>query len=178
MKPHSGRPQADDLGPTSKMISHLCLLAGVQVSQQVWGHCIAQEQVCFHGCHHAFSTLDPCRPQAQCWGRVAGSPAEAKALCEPSWPILTRGSSVSTSALPPWRAPVVSGPLQFGQQWEGQGRWLGGLGSWPCPRLSSAPPLCTSSCHIRASCWLRIAFHLTQNFPPVNWLRVMAQKCS
>ncbi|XP_031411977.1 exonuclease mut-7 homolog isoform X12 [Meleagris gallopavo] len=147
-----------------------------QVSQQVWGHCIAQEQVCFLGCHHAFSTLDPCRPQAQYWGRAAGSPTGAKAQCEPSWPILTRGSSVITSALPPWRAPVVSGPSQFGQRWEGQGRWLGGQGSWPCPRLSSAPPLCTSSCHIRASCWVRIAFHLTQNFPPVNWLQVVAQK--
>lgn len=155
----------------------MCLLAGVQVSQQVRGHCIAQEQVCFLGCHHAFTTPDPCRPRAQCWRQAAGSPAGLKAVCEPSRPILTYGSSVITSALPPWRAPAVSGPSQFGQQWEAQGRGLGGRGSWPCPRLSSAPPLCTSSCHIRASCWVRIASRLTQNFPPVSWLRVMAQKC-
>ncbi|XP_072208959.1 exonuclease mut-7 homolog isoform X2 [Excalfactoria chinensis] len=148
-----------------------------QVSQQVWGHSTAQEQVCFLGCHHAFSTPDPCRPHAQCWGRAAGSPAGVKVLCEPSWPVLSRGSSVIPSALPPWRAPAVSGPSPFGQRWEAQGRWLGGRGSWPCPWLSSAPPLCTSSCHIRASCWVRIASHLTQNLPPVNWLRVMAQKC-
>ncbi|XP_024997250.2 exonuclease mut-7 homolog isoform X12 [Gallus gallus] len=148
-----------------------------QVSQQVRGHCIAQEQVCFLGCHHAFTTPDPCRPRAQCWRQAAGSPAGLKAVCEPSRPILTYGSSVITSALPPWRAPAVSGPSQFGQQWEAQGRGLGGRGSWPCPRLSSAPPLCTSSCHIRASCWVRIASRLTQNFPPVSWLRVMAQKC-
>eukprot|EP00076_Gallus_gallus_P031703 XP_024997241.1 exonuclease mut-7 homolog isoform X2 [Gallus gallus] len=148
-----------------------------QVSQQVRGHCIAQEQVCFLGCHHAFTTPDPCRPRAQCWRQAAGSPAGLKAVCEPSRPILTCGSSVITSALPPWRAPAVSGPSQFGQQWEAQGRGLGGRGSWPCPRLSSAPPLCTSSCHIRASCWVRIASRLTQNFPPVSWLRVMAQKC-
>ncbi|XP_040541580.1 exonuclease mut-7 homolog isoform X5 [Gallus gallus] len=148
-----------------------------QVSQQVRGHCIAQEQVCFLGCHHAFTTPDPCRPRAQCWRQAAGSPAGLKVVCEPSRPILTYGSSVITSALPPWRAPAVSGPSQFGQQWEAQGRGLGGRVSWPCPRLSSAPPLCTSSCHIRASCWVRIASRLTQNFPPVSWLRVMAQKC-
>ncbi|XP_021269590.1 exonuclease mut-7 homolog isoform X2 [Numida meleagris] len=148
-----------------------------QVSQQVWGHCIAREQVCCLGCHRDFSTLDLIRPQVRCGGRVAGSPAGAKALREPSWPILTRGGSVITSALPPWRAPVVSGPLQFGQWWKAQGRWRGGQGYWPCPRLSCAPPLCASSCHILASCWVRIASHLAQSFPPENWLRVVAQRC-
>lgn len=155
----------------------MCLLAGVQVSQQVWGLCLAWEQVCLLGCHCAFSTLDSSRLQVQWWGQVVGSPAGAKVLDKP---ILIHSSSEITSTLPPWGASAFLGTLQFDWQQDAQVQWLGGWGFWLCPWLSSAPLLRTStfsSCLVRVSLWVRITSHLAQSFTPMALLRVVSQRC-